>query len=276
MLPLTSSANNSPALDTLLQRPGIWRGRPVSSSEEAINSGFDDLNETLHLRGWPAAGLVELLCAAPCPQALRLMLPAMAARQDGLVILANPPARPRADTLQQAGIKSHRLLVMRSERHDTLLQACHEALASGAVSTLMVWLPESMDDQIARRRLHLAAREGRCLLVAVRPVSQADRPSPAILRLRLRMQPPAHMAAGVVSRSIWRCCQPVSATPWPPVAICQCRPDNANRARRHRAQTMPATAIRTAVLPGGGQHRHALACRTCRSEGHDVQSERAQ
>lgn len=200
MLPLTSAADHSPSLDSLLERPGIWRGRPATSSEEAIDSGFNSLNDTLHLGGWPAAGLVELLCAAPCPQALRLMLPAMAARQEGLVILANPPARPRADTLQQAGIKSHRLLVMRSERHDTLLQACHEALASGAVSTLMVWLPESMDDQIALRRLHLAAREGRCLLIAVRPVSQADRPSPAILRLRLRMQPPAHLAVDVIKQ----------------------------------------------------------------------------
>lgn len=200
MLPLTSAADHSPSLDSLLERPGIWRGRPATSSEEAIDSGFNSLNDTLHLRGWPAAGLIELLCAAPCPQALRLMLPAMAARQEGLVILANPPARPRADTLQQAGIKSHRLLVMRSERHDTLLQACHEALASGAVSTLMVWLPEGMDDQIALRRLHLAAREGRCLLIAVRPVSQADRPSPAILRLRLRMQPPAHLAVDVIKQ----------------------------------------------------------------------------
>ncbi|MDF1629854.1 MAG: hypothetical protein P1U78_08675 [Alcanivoracaceae bacterium] len=200
MIPLTSAANHTPSLDSLLERPGIWRGRPAAPSEETIDSGFDNLNDTLHLRGWPAAGLVELLCAAPCPQALRLMLPAMAGRQDGLVVLANPPARPRADTLQQAGIKSHRLLVMRSERNDTLLQACHEALASGAVSTLMVWLPENMDDQIALRRLHLAAREGRCLLIAVRPVSQADRPSPAVLRLRLRMQPPAHLAVDVIKQ----------------------------------------------------------------------------
>ena len=206
MLPLTSttapivSTTSSPALDAVLERSGIWRGRPAANAELASDSGFPALNDALHLRGWPAAGLVELLCSGPCPQALRLMLPVMASRSDGLVVLANPPARPRAETLQQAGIKSQRLLVMRSERQDTLLQACHEALASGAVSTLVIWLPENMDDQTSLRRLHLAAREGRCLLVAMRPASVADRPSPAILRLRLRVQPPAHLAVDVIKQ----------------------------------------------------------------------------
>lgn len=200
MIPLTSTPDQTTALNAVLERPGIWRGRPVANTELASDSGFPALNDALHLHGWPAAGLVELLCSGPCPQALRLMLPVMASRADGLVVLANPPARPRAETLQQAGIKSQRLLVMRSERQDTLLQACHEAVASGAVSTLVIWLPENMDDQTSLRRLHLAAREGRCLLVAIRPASVADRPSPAVLRLRLRVQPPTHLAVDVIKQ----------------------------------------------------------------------------
>ena len=200
MIPLTSTPDQTAALNAVLERPGIWRGRPAANTELASDSGFPALNDALHLRGWPAAGLVELLCSGPCPQALRLVLPVMAGRADGLVVLANPPARPRAETLQQAGIKSQRLLVMRSERQDTLLQACHEALASGAVSTMVIWLPENMDDQTSLRRLPLAAREGRCLLVAMRPASVADRPSPAMLRLRLRVQPPAHLAVDVIKQ----------------------------------------------------------------------------
>jgi cell division inhibitor SulA/protein ImuA len=128
------------------------------------------------------------------------MLPTMAARQQqGLLVLANPPARPSASTLRHADIKSHRLLVLRSEHDETLLQACHNSLASGMVSTLIVWLPQ-MDDQVALRRLHLAAVRNHCLLVAIRPLDQAERPSPAILRLRLRMQPPEHLAVDVVKQ----------------------------------------------------------------------------
>ncbi|MFN3712941.1 MAG: hypothetical protein ACK4SX_04710 [Alcanivoracaceae bacterium] len=200
MLPITAVADQAPTLNALLDRPGIWRGRPSRRQSEVLDSGFATLNEALHQGGWPAAGLVELLCAGPCPQALRLLLPVMAGSDDGLLVLANPPARPRADTLQQAGIKSHRLLVMRSERQDTLLQACHEALSSGAVSTLVVWLPDQMDDQISLRRLHMAAREGNCLLVAIRSVAHADRPSPAVLRLRLRVQPPAHLGLDIIKQ----------------------------------------------------------------------------
>jgi protein ImuA len=200
MLPTPAVTDQAPTLNALLDRPGVWRGRPSRRHTEVLDSGFTALNGSLHQGGWPASGLVELLCAGPCPQALRLLLPVMAGNNDGLLVLANPPARPRADTLQQAGIPSHRLLVMRSERQDTLLQACHEALSSGAVSVLVVWLPERMDDQTSLRRLHLAAREGNCLLVAIRAVAHADRPSPAVLRLRLRVQPPAHLGIDIIKQ----------------------------------------------------------------------------
>lgn len=190
----------APTLDSLLDRPGIWRGRAAAPADKVRDSGFALLNQNLHQGGWPASGLVELLCAGSCPQALRLLLPAMAQAGDGLVILANPPARPRAETLQQAGVRPHRLLVMRSAREHTLLQACHEAASSGAVSLMVVWLPEQMDDPVSLRRLHLAAREGNCLLVAMRSAQHADRPSPAVLRLRLRIQPPAHLGLEIIKQ----------------------------------------------------------------------------
>lgn len=197
MLPITAIADHA---SSLASHASLYR-HPASVASEVLDSGFTALNEALHQGGWPAAGLVELLCADSCPPALRLMLPTMAAhQQQGLLALANPPMRPSAATLRQADIKSHRLLVLRSERTDALLQACHNTLASGKVSILMVWLPEEMDNQIALRRLHLTALENHCLLVAVRSLSQAERPSPAVLRLRLRMQPPAHLAVDIIKQ----------------------------------------------------------------------------
>lgn len=165
-----------------------------------VGTGFSKLNDALEQGGWPESGLIELLCAGPCPQSLRLLLPVMAARQDRLALLANPPARPRADTLQQAGIASHRLLVMRSPQNSTLLDACCDAARSGEVAILVIWLPELMDDHHALKRLHLAAREGDCLLVAIRTACHARQPSPASLRLRLRTQPPAHLGVEIIKQ----------------------------------------------------------------------------
>jgi len=197
MLPAHSAPNThsfhncSPNARFLDKRP---LGTPV------LDTGFSKLNDALEQGGWPQSGLIELLCAGPCPQSLRLLLPVMAARQDGLTVLANPPTRPRADTLQQAGIASHRLLVMRSQLDNTLLDACHDAARSGSVAVLVIWLPELMDDHHALRRLHLAAREGHCLLVAMRTTSHAQRPSPATLRLRLRTQPPTHLGVEIIKQ----------------------------------------------------------------------------
>src|SRR5690554_4134797 len=117
MTPVTATADHASSVNTR---------HPASPVGQVVDSGFAGLNDILHQRGLPAAGLVELLCADSCPPALRLMLPAMAARQQqGLLVLANPPARPSAATLRHAAVKSHRLLVLRRDRKSTRLNSSH-------------------------------------------------------------------------------------------------------------------------------------------------------
>lgn len=259
MPPLTALAcdtSRQPALDTLLHHDNVWRGRPAGH-QQGMDSGFPALNSALHLNGWPAAGLVELLCSGPCPQALRLLLPTLAERDDGLLLLANPPARPRADTLRQASIHSQRLLVMRSKRQDILLRACHDALVSGSVSALVVWLPDDMDDQTSLRRLHLAAREGHCLLVAMRSARHADRPSPATLRLRLRALPPTHLGVDVIKQPAGWGGQQLSLALLPE-RLSQPLPASADMpvpAAQHDATTEHGRSIATAEASDIWQHR---------------------
>lgn len=192
----------SRSLHKLLHRRDLWRARDGlrNTRDTVLPSGFPVLDQALHGGGWPAAGLTELLCDTPCPPALRLLLPALAALDDGLVILAGPPARPRAGALHRAGLDLSRLLVLHSREPRILLRACHESAASGAAAALVAWLPRGADDPKTLRRLHLAAREGRCLLVAMRDSGEQAQPSPAPLRLLLQPCLPGDLAIQVLKQ----------------------------------------------------------------------------
>lgn len=197
MQPVLSSAVCSEQLYT---RNDLWRRRMTRPQQDAQSTGFDDLDKILHGGGWPASGLMELLCVPSCSQALRLLLPTLASRQDGLLVMANPPARPQASVLRQAGIHSGNLLVLRTETPATLLRACREAAASGVASTLVAWLPAGTDTPGNLRRLHLAALQGRCLLIVLRHADQALQPSPAPLRAVMRVAPPAHLDIEIIKQ----------------------------------------------------------------------------
>lgn len=191
----------APSLAFLHSRPDLWRGRLSKPLLESQETGFEGLNHALHSGGWPASGLVELLCASPCPQAIRLLLPALSRRQDGLIAMANPPARPQVCTLKQAGIHSANILIMRSPDPKTLLSACRETAASGAASALLAWLPDGTDTPENLRRLHLAAKQGRCLLVVLRHARHAVHASPAPLRILLQSSPqPAHVDIEIIKQ----------------------------------------------------------------------------
>ena len=195
-----SQASHAEPLAPLYDRALLWRGRLSRPAADTLPTGFQALDAALHGNGWPASGLVELLCTQPCPQALRLMLPALSGLQDGLIALANPPARPQASTLRQAGIHSANLLVMRSSNPDTLLRACRESASSGAISALVLWIPAGADTPTNLRRLHLAAQQGRCLLVLMRSADQLQHASPAPLRLQLTALPPTQMRLDIVKQ----------------------------------------------------------------------------
>lgn len=179
-------------LPELLHRADIWRGRDAlpDAAPPVWHTGFSPLDQALHHGGWPAHGLTELLSPGNHPGLLRLLLPALARVDNGMIILANPPARPNAAALCQAGIDIARLLVIRSSgeaRH--LLRACLEAAASNSASALVFWAPASFKDPRHLRRLHLAAQQGRCWLTLIREPHFSRQGSPAPLRLHWQPQP---------------------------------------------------------------------------------------
>jgi cell division inhibitor SulA len=184
-------------LQQLLTRRDTWRGRALHSTEHVGRpTGFDALDRLLAHGGWPRHGLVELLCALPCPPLIHLLVPVLA-RAGGARMIVNPPARPGAVALAQAGIPLEHLLVLKSGDRATLLRACFEAAASDAVGVLVLWAPSGALPVGTLRRLHLGAQQGRCLLVLVRPQHAARQPSPSPLRLILTCTAPGELGVTV-------------------------------------------------------------------------------
>lgn len=184
-------------LHQLLARRDTWRGRASLAGEYAGQpTGFDALDQLLSHGGWPRCGLVELLCTLPCPPLIHLLLPILA-RAGGARMIVNPPARPCAVALARAGVPLEHLLVLQSGDRNTLLRACFEAAASDAVGVLAVWAPGGTLPIGTLRRLHLAAQQGRCLLMLMRPQRGAHQPSPAPLRLILNCAAPGELAVTV-------------------------------------------------------------------------------
>ncbi|MBZ2189955.1 hypothetical protein K8B33_12665 [Alcanivorax sp. JB21] len=248
-------------LHELLHRADIWRGRDAlpDAAPPVRHTGFSALDHALHHGGWPAHGLTELLSPADHPGLLRLLLPALASNNSGtdlstdkgMIILANPPARPNAAALRRAGLDITRLLILRSSgetRH--LLRACLEAAASDSVSALVFWAPANLKDPRQLRRLHLAAQQGRCWLTLIRDPRFAHQSSPAPLRLHWQPQPtspgqPLHEARLTVLKQPGGWAGQQITLPWLPDAL------------QHpvgRAAGLPPPLAQTAATPALTAH----------------------
>ncbi len=166
--------------------PGlVWRAdqlaRPVA---DGIPTGFAALDVELPGGGWPRGALIELIADAPGIGELGLILPALrTVPAERWIAWIAPPHLPYAPALAAAGVPLEQLLLLTPERHDELLWAIRQALASGACAVVLAWLARV--DGAALRRLQLAAEESATPLFLFRPASAARQPSPAGLRLRL-------------------------------------------------------------------------------------------
>jgi cell division inhibitor SulA/protein ImuA len=176
----------TPSLESVLQHPGVWRGRQrAQTAEAALPTGFAALDELLPGGGWPRGALTELLIRQQGIGELRLLLPALArlSQEDGWLAWVAPPYVPYASALAAAGIDLARLLVAKPATHDDAWWTAEQALRSGACGALLAWLRAA--DERRMRRLQLAAETGRAWGVLFRHARAAQDRSPAALRLLL-------------------------------------------------------------------------------------------
>jgi hypothetical protein len=172
------------ALDPLLQRADLWRGRQQPAARPVVPTGFPELDDRLVGGGWPCGALTELLGEGLVGSGL--LLPALGRLSAGSRWLACVafPCLPYAPALAAAGVDLGRLMVVSPRAPDVVPWALEQALRSGACSLVFGWLPRA--EPAVLRRLQLAAETGEATGILFRPAAAAAHPSPAALRLAIQ------------------------------------------------------------------------------------------
>ena len=173
-------------LADLLQRQSVWRGgAPIATGARATPTGYAALDIEFPGGGWPAGGLVELLCRGEGMGEMQLVLPALAALTAAghRVAWLAPPHLPYAPALRAAGVRLERLTVVRAPGRRDTLWAAEQALRANAFQALLTWLPQASYAEL--RRLAVTAQGGSGFVLVFRPLEAACESSPAVLRLSL-------------------------------------------------------------------------------------------
>lgn len=176
------------SLNTLLQRPDIWRiGQLPSNTRTAISTGFAALDQALPDHGWEQGALSELLSNEQGIGELSLLMPAM--RQvtqagKGIVLVA-PPFIPFPLAWDMHGINLQQIVIVRARETDQLW-AMEQAARAGCCGMVIGWTGNQHRHAVnyqALRRLHVAAAAGASALLLYRPLRAADEASPAPTRM---------------------------------------------------------------------------------------------
>jgi len=179
------------SVSTLLEDVGaaVWRAdalSPVASADGvALPSGHAALDAQLPGGGWPVGALCEILQAHSGQHEWRLLLPALRALQQTVVLVGAPHA-PFGPGLAAQGLNVQALLWIQADGVSERLWAAEQVLRCAGVDALLVWLPQVRSDLL--RRLHLAAQAHTKLLFVMRPADAQNESSPAILRLQVQAQ----------------------------------------------------------------------------------------
>ncbi len=180
-----------PVPENLLAHPRIFRLDAAAASAPVLPTGYAELDDCLPGGGWPRYALNEILVSRFGEAELQLLAPALrrlcaadnADEAAYWLTWVAPPHIPYAPALAAAGVSLARILMVRTRRSRDALWAAEQAMRSGTCRAVLLWSEQA--DTRHLRRLQLAAEEGQCWAVIVRPESVQAQASPAAVRLRL-------------------------------------------------------------------------------------------
>jgi protein ImuA len=177
-----------------------------------VPSGFDELDAVLPGGGWPSAALTELLLPHAGVGEMRLLVPALASVQalQRSVMLFDPPALPFGWALHACGLDLQQLFVVQSRQAlqgpargllpaADVLWALEQSLKCGHLGAVLAWLPARLPGD-ALRRLQLAAQMHDGPAFLLRDEALRSKPSPAPLRLLLRVGGPDQLRVQLLKR----------------------------------------------------------------------------
>jgi protein ImuA len=178
-------------------RGHVWRGDGTRSTRRpTLATGFAPLDRYLPGGGWPIGALIEVFVERYGVGELTLLVPALIALTGGQplstepraakkwVVWISPPFVPYAPALQQKGVGIDSLLIVQpTARTKDSLWTVEQVIRSGSSSGVLAWLAAA--DNVALRRLQLAAEEQDCWTILFRPPEAQRERSPAALRIGL-------------------------------------------------------------------------------------------
>ncbi|MEM8500573.1 MAG: translesion DNA synthesis-associated protein ImuA [Pseudomonadota bacterium] len=181
-------------LATLLQHPALWQaGQPGTRSDNGnavLSSGYAGLDKALHLGGWPCTGSTELHCDHSGIGELSLLMPALSQQLQNdpgrWLALVAPPHIPYAPALASQNIALQRLLVVQANKLADKLWVSEQLLRCGHFAAVLNWLDDRKFSYANKRKLQLAAQEGRSWAISFQPNTFCQHSSPARLRLQLK------------------------------------------------------------------------------------------
>ena len=181
-------------LENLLKNPRIWQGQASVRQIDlgCLASGYPKLDQHLPGGGWPQHSLTEILLDNYGVGELRLLMPALTNlsyptddREPGWIVWVAPPFQPYPPALEEWGINLSRILIVWPKGSKDILWAVEQALSSGTCAAVLLW-PNALDD-VASRRLQLAAEKGQSWAIAFRPFDAQSQISAAALRIRIEV-----------------------------------------------------------------------------------------
>ncbi|NBT11785.1 MAG: translesion DNA synthesis-associated protein ImuA [Betaproteobacteria bacterium] len=194
--------------------PGVWRADTCATPSGVWPTGHPALDAQLPGGGWPAGGLVELLCAQPGLYEGALLAPhwartvqAQPAGRWAWVMLGHSPWRLHAPGVARLGLPPQRLLCLQPATEADAAWAVEQMLHSAGVTGIW-WLTRHARSQHLRR-LQWAAQAGGIPLFVSRPLACRQDPSPAPLRLHLQSGPEQALRVHILKRQGPRHEQPV-------------------------------------------------------------------
>ena len=141
----------------------IWRANRLDAKPGVAGhpTGFPTLDAELPDRGWPRAGLVEILSPNDASAAWSLLAPWLCrpAVDAGPILCLSPPHEPYAPALQQLGIPLERLFLVRAETAADTAWAAEQALQVIACTAILLWVSTNIQEPnpVMLRRIHLAS-----------------------------------------------------------------------------------------------------------------------
>ncbi|MGI9286974.1 MAG: translesion DNA synthesis-associated protein ImuA [Pseudomonadales bacterium] len=179
-----------PQLAEVLRHPTIWQAARRSSAQPSLTTGYERLNQQLHLSGWPLASSTELFSSEHGIGELQILLPALRQlSQQGWLALIAPPYLPYAPALQHSGINLKQLLIVQSHNVADALWANEQLLRCGHFTAVLSWFGATNIRYAQLRKIQIAAQEGHSWAVLFRPTQLAVQSSPASLRIALHAEP---------------------------------------------------------------------------------------